>query len=284
MIDLPKDIKLKYDADVVMFRNQIEDLKRKAIAAKSMLLTDQFEPYQYSENIDDRINYVLQFIDYIIDLVLFPDEEVIIKLKEMKFANHSLKWFVNIEDILVEIERLNNIEGLFLLPNTYLFAVNSHLQVKLFVSIIEGFELNTFYNNSETNLLFKDISERYRRKDYNDKKGQTPKLKGFESNIYNMLNWLENKCNHDKAFVRKMMLQTFNGNSSIHITLFQLFYNEGISKDRVYYELFPLLKIIMKDYELLSEEEFISSGKDNKYEANYSRYKIARTKKILQKK
>jgi len=284
MIDLPNDIKLKYDADLVMFRNQIEDLKRKAIAAKSLLLTEQFEPFHDSENIDDRINYVLQFIDYIIDLVLFPDEEVFIKLKEMKFAKHSLKWFVNLEDILVEIERLNNIEGLFLLPNTYLFAVNSHLQVKLFVSIIEGFGLHAFYNNSDTNIIYKDFSERYRRKEYNEKKGQTPKMDWFERTMYNMLYRLEEKCNHDKAFVKKMMLQSSKGSTLLNITLFQLFYNKGISRDRVYYELFPLLKIIMKDYEFLSEEKFISSGKDNKYEANYSRYKIARTKKILQKK
>ena len=81
MIDLPRDVKLKYDADLVLFKNQIEDLKRKATEAKSILLTEQFEPFHDSENIDDRINYVLQFIDYIIDLVLFPDEEIIIKLK-----------------------------------------------------------------------------------------------------------------------------------------------------------------------------------------------------------
>ena len=175
MIELPNEIKIKYDADVALFYNQIEDLKRKSIAAKNKLLLEQFEPYPHNGNTDDKMNFVLQFMNFILDLTMFPDDEVFNKLKELKFANPTLRWFVKIEDVVNEIERLNKIKGLFFLPNSFLFAITAHLKVKLFINLIEDFELNTFYNNGETNLIYKDIEKRYRRIEYNEKKKQTAK-------------------------------------------------------------------------------------------------------------
>lgn len=284
MIALPNEIKIRYDIDVALFNKQIEDLKRKSIVAKNRLLSEQFKPYPNDGSKDDKINFVLQFTDFILDLTLFPDDEVLNKLRELKFANHSLRWFVKIEDILKEIERLNNLKGLFFLPNPYLFAITSHLQVKLFISLIEDFELISIYNNSDTNIVYKDYAERYRRREYNEKKMQTPKMDFFEKIMNNFYDIIEKTIDNDKVLAKKMMLQPLKGNTSIYYTILDSFHCEGISKNKVYKELFPLLKMIMKDYELLSEEEFATKDKDANYEANYSKYKISRTKKLLQKK
>jgi hypothetical protein len=219
----------------------------------------------------------------VLDLTLLPDADIILRLKELKFGNDSLKWFVKLDDILKEIERLNNINGIFLLPNSFLFAINSHLQIKLLISIVEYFGLESNYNNSETNIIYKDFAERFRRIEYNNLKGQTPKMNWFESTMYNLLKFYENKYSIEKVLVKRMMLQTFKGNTSLFISSLDLFHNKGISRDRFYLELFPLLKMIMKDYELLTEEDFYAT-KDDKYEAKYSIYKISRIKKVLQKK
>lgn len=284
MIKLPIDIKLKMDADIVSYNLLIEELKEKSIIAKNILLTENWEPFQGNNSKDDKIIFILQFTDFILDLVLFPDEEVIDKLNQLGFANHSLKWFVKLDDILREIERLSGIDGLFFFPYSFLFAVQSHLQTKFFITLIEDFELNETYNNADTNIIYKDLAERFRRREYNEKKKQTPKMDFFEKIMNNLYNRIERDTGNDKLLTKQIMLQPLKGNTSIFYSILNSFYSEGISRNKVYNELFPVLKMIMKDHEFLSEEEFGTKNKDFNYEADYSKYKIARTKKLLQKK
>ena len=284
MIDLPNEIKIKYDADVALFNNQIEDLKRKSIVAKKRLLSEQFEPYPNNGSKDDMTNFVLQFTDFILDLTLFPDDEVLNKLKELKFASHSLRWFVKSEDILKEIERLNNLKGLFFLPNPYLVAITSHLQVNFFITLIEDFGLNTIYNNADTNIVYEDNAKRYARRKYNEEKMQTPKMDFFEKIMHSFYNIIERAIDNNKVLAKKMVLQPLKGNTSIYYTILDSFHCEGISKNKVYNQLFPLLQMILKEEDFLSEEEFGSTNMDSKYDGDYSKYKIARVKKLLQKK
>lgn len=283
MIELTKDLKLKYDTDVELFNNQILELKAKSIIAKNRLLSETFIPYKNGGSINDKINFVNQFILFLSDLTLFPDDEILIKLRELKFANNTLKWFVNLEEILNEINRLKNIDGLFFLPNTFLFAITNHLKIKFTVNLIEGFELNADYNNSETNIIFKDFVKRYKRREYNEIKNQSGKMDDFEIRMNYLLDNIEIATENNKDLANKILLQSIKGNTSYYYTMLDLFHCKGISRDKIYLELFPLLNLILKDYKFLSYEEFYESEK-NIYKSNYNRYKIARIKKIIQKK
>ena len=283
MIELTKELKLKYDTDVELFNNQISELKAKSIIAKDRLLSENFISYKNGCITEDKINFVNQFIDFLSDLTLFPNDEIIIKLREFKFANNTLKWFVNLEEILNEINRLTNIDGLFFLPNSFLFAITNHLKIKFNVNLIEDFELNAEYNNTDTNIIYKDFAKRYKRREYNENKNQTGKMDNFEKVMNNLFDNIEIATENDIELANKILLQSIKGNTSYYYTMLDLFYCEGISRDKIYLEFFPLLKLIFKDYELLSYEEFYESDKNN-YKLNYNTYKIARVKKIIQKK
>jgi hypothetical protein len=280
---LPDEIKIHYEKDVALYYSEIEKLKLKSISAKHRLLTEEFESFPVNGSNDDKAKFVVQFLDFLLDLTLFPDLEVFDKLRELKFAKHTLKWMVKLEDITNEIERLNKIEGLFFLPNSFLSAVSLHLSTKFFISFIEDFELSTKYNNADTNILVEDFDKRFRRREYNDEKNQTPKMDWFDQRMNNIFDFVVDKTKVDKSYVKKIMLQSAKGNTSNYYTLLDDFYNERISKNKVYLELFPLLKLIMKDVELLSYDEYINS-KEEKYDADYTKYQIARIKKILKKK
>lgn len=283
MIPLPEDIKIQYEKDVEMYFAEIEKLKRKSISAREILLTERFDLFPNNGSQDDKINFVLQFMPFIRYLALFPDDEVIHKLKDYQFASHTLKWMVRIEEITVQINRLTEIEGLFFMPYAFLFAVEAHLSTKLLINFMEDFELSIRYNNEDTNILFVDFDKRIRRRDYNKKIQQTPKMDDFEKQINKIFDRLETATSADKGFSNKILRQSAKGNTASFYSLMDMFYCQGISKNKVYLELFPLLKLIMKDIELLSYEEFINN-KEQGYNADYIKYQIARVKKILQKK
>jgi hypothetical protein len=283
MIELPLEIRLKYDLDVTQFKNEIKRLNRKAEIAKKTLFAEQL--FQFEDNFepDDKIEFVNQFLYLVTDLVLFPDFDLLQKLKQYRFSNSTLKWFVNLEDVLFELDRLSKVDGLFFLPNSWLFAVQSHLESKVFVSIIESFELDSIYNNKETNILFEDFSKRFRRREYNEQKGQTPKSNWFEKIMNKQIDLLENATGNNKDLVKNMYLKYAQADTSLFLENLNTFHVEGIPKNKVYLELFPLLKLILKDRKLLSEDEFLQE-ENVPYDADYSKYKIARVRKILLKK
>jgi hypothetical protein len=280
---LPENIKIQYEKDVEMYFAEIEKLKRKSISAKEILLNEEFDPFPNNGSQDDKIDFVLQFMPFISDLTLFPDEEVLQKLKDYQFASHTLKWMVRIEEITYEINRLNKIEGLFFMPYAFLFAVESHLSTKLLINFIEDFELSIDYNNEETNILFVDFDKRIRRREYNKKMNQTPKMDAFEKQMNKIFDRLEGVTSADEGFSNKILRQSAKGNTASFYSLMDMFYCQGISKNKIYLELFPLLKLVMKDFELLSYDQFIHT-KEEFYDADYTKYQIARVKKILQKK
>lgn len=283
MIEMSLEIRLQYDLSVTQFENEIKKLKHKAEIAKKTLVTKQF--FQFDDNFKtkEKSEFVNQFLYFVTDLVLFPDIEIRQKLREYRFSNSTLKWFVNLEDVLFELDRLSKVDGLFFLPNSWLFGIQSHLESKVFVSIIESFELNSIYNNKETNIIFEDFSKRFRRREYNEQKGQTPKSDWFENIINKQIDILEKASGNDKEFVKNMYLKFAQADTGFFLEILNAFHVEGIPKNKVYLELFPLFKLILKDRKLLSEDEFLQE-ENAPYDADYSKYKIARVRKILLKK
>jgi len=281
MNQLLTEIRLQIEADVILYQQQIEQLKIKSIAAKKRLLLEKFEPFPIVSSPADRASFFRQFHDLLTDLTLFPDDEVLKKLRELRFANNSLKWFVKLQDITNEIDRLSKIDGLFFFPNAYLFAVSSHLSNKFFINAFEGFEFSATHNNAETNIIYKDFAARFRRRDYNEAKNQTPKMDMYEKIMNRQIDMLEKVTDNDKGFAKSFMPQAAKGNTSSFYTLLNGFYCEGISKNKIYRELFFLLKLIMKETDLLSKKEYCSE-KEEQYNADYSKYQITRVKKILQ--
>ena len=280
MINLTDEIQVKYDKDLVKYFALIKELNEKSKASKEVFLTKTFEPFPENGNTEEKIEFLLQFFDLLPDFVLFPDEEIIKKLRELKFAKHTLKWIVKLEDITDEIDRLRRFNGLFFMPFHYLFSIQAHLVTKFLISTIEDFDFTVKRNNQDTNILYEDIAKRFRKREYNRQLGQTQKMDSFERMMNSIINKMESAPNNN-TFVKKILEQSCKGNTAVYYTQLKEFHNQGVSKRKIYLELFPLLKMIMKENDLLSKEEFLSTKEDS-YDGDYSKYKIARVKKILQ--
>jgi hypothetical protein len=128
-----------------------------------------------------------------------------------------------------------------------------------------------------------DFDKRIRRREYNKKMLQTPKMDAFEKIMNDIIDELEIKTSEDNQFANKFLRQTTKGNTSFFYSVINMFYVQGISKNKIYLELFPLMQLILKDDEFLSFDQFINT-KGDLYDADYTKYQIARVKKILQKK
>ena len=281
MINLTDEIQVKYDKDLVKYFALIKELNEKSKASKEVFLAKTFEPFPENGNIEDKIEFLLQFFDLLPDFVLFPDEEIIKKLRELRFAKHTLRWIVKLEDITDEIDRLRRFNGLFFMPFHYLFSIQAHLVTKFLISTIEDFDFTVKRNNQDTNILYEDMAKRFRKREYNRQLGQTQKMDSFERMMNSIINKMESASNNNYMFVKKLFEQSYNGTTTMYYTQLKEFYTLDVSERKIYLELFPLLKMIMKERDLLSKEEFLSTKEDS-YDGDYSKYKIARVKKILQ--
>jgi len=87
----------------------------------------------------------------------------------------------------------------------------------------------------------------------------------------------------NKKLMRHMRLKPLQGSTSIYLDILSDFISLKKSKHMIFLEMYPLLQLILKSEELMTEEQF-DEREDYAYVANYTDYKIARVKKILLKK
>ena len=259
----------------------IDELKNEANEARPILLDLEYKLQKIDIRSEKNSPYFKDFMEMIFDLqdlVLFPDEEVLTKLKEIGVSNSVTKWFVNIEDIIHEIERLENIKGLYIFKHSYLFFIHSHLSTSIIISFINEYTKRYKYKNEEVNVLYLSVLNLFRRREYNERKGIIGKMNYSERLINLRFDFLM-KTIEDKKSFRVSLLKILKGESQF-LQQGLLFHNDGISKNRVYEEFYPLIKLVEKNKVLYSQEEF-NELNDDRYNSNYSEYKKARVKKIL---
>jgi len=284
MVELPQDIKLEYDKSLSNFENYSTKFHRKLKKVRKIILTKKFEPVLNDATTNQVSSFILQFYPYLDFLPFLNDGEVIDKLKKVGFASNTLKWLVSVVDIEKEIKRLIHVDGLLILPYAYLFASIEHIKLKFKIEIVESFGLNKIYNKSDTNTLFIDTSNRLRRRAYQANKNHKIDNSNFEEIMQKVLDEGEDafvSLGYEKEEYGKVILKGLKGNSKHFLSLFLNFYNGNISKNQVFLEIFPLLKLILKDVDLLNEDEYNNSYKNQFYDRNYRFYKISRVKKIL---
>jgi hypothetical protein len=288
MKKIPELIKQLYDDDAVYFDEEIKKIKSESASVKKKFIEANFQEITDDSEEDDINLFIIQFLKFLPDLLLVADDEVFEKLRRLHFKGITLRWFIELDDILKEIERLCEIEGLCFFKGHYLKAIISYITLEFTHYFLSDFTDSVVYNNKPTNIVFEELAERHRKMKYHDKKNQTPKMKGLEANYYKSLKNL-NVLTNDYNLTNSLILAPLNGNSSAYIQMLNEFYVDGISFNKVYHELFPLLKMIMKSTTLLSIEEYFDSQNSipessSEYQKEYSLYKKNRVKKILLKK
>lgn len=265
------------------FEKAISELKQDSILAKKQFLKQNMKHYKDCDNVH---NFILQLFNFIPFLVVLKNEiEIYNKLKSIGIKDEVLVWMIDLNEAEAEIRRLNQIKGLTIFPFDFLFAILSHLDIKFKIGLIDFLGLSEEYNNSISNTLFVDTNNRIRRSNYEGKLERKSSKCIFEQEMNVQLDKdaeIHVKIGNSKEDYQSSILKNLKGNTGNFLELISNNLAHGISKRKVFLELFPLLKLILKDVELLSKDEF-HNLKDEYYDGNYEKYKISRVKKILLK-
>jgi hypothetical protein len=255
--------------------------KEKAVNAKNEILTTKFDKLESDPDLDDKVYFVTQFMKCVPDFALFPDEEVIKKLKEYGFSKTVIKWFISIDDILLELKELRNIEGAFFILTSLLFALATYIQNKVLIEIIESFDLMVKHGkNEESNLLHKKFDNYFRRRNYNTKREQVGKMNYEEKVLNNFIQRIEKKISPTINFEDLLINATQGKFDALKKLISEGYYAPHVSKNNIYLVLFPVLKLVCIDKVMLSECEF-DDLEEPLYGGSYRKYRISRVKKVL---
>ena len=265
-----------------LYFDLIDELTANSVHAKEILLTEKFGNYPDSATDAQKLAFVGQFQDLIQDLVMFADEEILEKLRSLGFANRTLRWMVNLEDIRFELDKLAEIKGLMIVRNYSLGAIQLHLATKFISSMFDDFELTEKHNKVEKNKLSREFEKTWERRVYRKERNSDIKLDEYELLMNRLFDLISFEVDGDEIAARKQFLALAKGDTSIFISLLGEFGCVGISRRQVYLQMFPLLKMILKDVEMLSEPEY-HKKKELNYDADYTKYRISRVKKIFKK-
>ncbi|TAE69154.1 MAG: hypothetical protein EAZ85_13390 [Bacteroidetes bacterium] len=276
-LKLYQDGKKNFEAQLVSIRQECEFIKKD-------FLSKDFNIYNSKDEINSCYSFFLQFVPYLNYLIYFSkDEEVISKLKSCGFTYTTLKWMIDINEIESEIRRLEKIEGLLIFPDSYLYSCIFYVSSKFRLNALEYFIGNVSYNGLVTNKIHVDFTKRIRRRNYNHNNKSKLSKDDFENLMNEQIDLLEKKSienGKDKSKSIKSLLKLLHGDCGSIYELFQ-FSTKGISKNSVYFELFPLLKMIVKDKKLKSETEFFDNTAEQVYNNDYRLYRISKVKDIL---
>jgi hypothetical protein len=281
MTDLPQETLKLYNTSKKDFENLLNTIQEDCKKIKIDFLAKEFYVLKSKPEINDCDSFFLQFTPFLNQLIFFSkDDEVISKLKKYGFNNATLKWMIDINEIESEIRRLENIEGLLIFPHNYLSACIIYVSSKFQLDAFEHFIGNKNHNGLNTNKLYVDSFNRFRRRNYSLNNDLKPYKNKFEYLMNKQLDLLEKKAvDNDEEISKasKFVLKTLNGSSGNINELFQ-FSTSGISKSSFYYELFPLLKLILKEKKYKSESEFYENNKEAIYNNKYRLYKISKVR------
>lgn len=258
----------------------IKEIENNAKITREKIMNGNFNHLQDTSNQDDKIKFINQFINLVPECVLFPDDELFNKLREYRFGKSVFDWFVPIENIIYEFKELRKIEESFFPLSGYLISIHDFLRTKIKCEIVESFDLGVKHGKKEeSNIARKNFDNMLRRLAYHEDKNQIAELDPIELLFLLKMKSKESLINNEVDF-KKNLLSAMHGNFEISKESLSTFAAFNISKNEVYFHLFPLVKLIFKDVKLYSEEEF-----DNLptiiYGGSYRKYRISRVKKTL---
>ncbi len=261
--------------------SQIDCLKNKAEKAKAEIMNGEFEKLGDNPDQDDILFFVTQFLNFVPDCALFPDEELINKLREYGFSKPVIKWFTPLDEILYKLKQLRDIDGAFFILNSMLFAISTYIQNKILVETIESFDLIVKHGkNEESNFLHKKFDNIFRRREYNKKKRQTGKMNDEERVLNLLIQNVERRIDSRFNFEDIILNSTQGKFDAIKGLISEAYFAPKISKNEIYITLYPILKIVFKDKVMLSEAEF-NNLDELLYGGSYRKYQVSRVKKIL---
>ncbi|MBP9848493.1 MAG: hypothetical protein KBC58_03565 [Flavobacterium sp.] len=261
-------------------------IKSKNLHFKQKFLTEKFIGINFFKE-DCYSSFFIQFLPYLEFITFSKNDEIITsKLKDLGFSNTSLKYLTTINDLELEIKKLEETEGLHIFPYQYLFASYTYITTKFKIESYESFFGTSKYNGTEVNNLFIDTFKRSRR---NNNKTSSDEFY-FDKKMNDLCYSYDRLTTNEIYNSKKRLLKIYNGNYSVFSELFQ-FHHTTISKNDALEILFPLFMLIFKDKKLLNETDFfdyydkiLENSGEQFYDKNYRKYKISKVRDILKEK
>lgn len=216
-------------------------------------------------------------------LQFFPTTAIIEKFNTIGFKKSELKFFIDIKQIIQEIDNINQSPNVRIKYESTIKLLKIHFTYKITDLVQKHFDLvgnkksGAIYNEAHNSLFdfFRNFSNFQK---YNTKFLENDKNKLFLE-ILNQANAVESS----DAVFRKNILDNTQGKTEKSILKeiidFCVYYK--CSEGELYRTIFGFYKIIMPDSSLLTYDEFYASDQSVAYDGNYSRYQYLKLKSIL---
>ena len=152
----------------LLFQKELDSIKQEIAKDKACFLTDEF----YRENFklfDDGGNGTVHLMEELIRCYglfsLFKDEEIIEGFKRFGLNQNHLRWMIDIDEFIGEINKINQ-SGFILLPHKIAFTqiYTLYLPAKIRATLTAAFgfaKSNTSETNSDPQLYTTTVSFNY---------------------------------------------------------------------------------------------------------------------------
>ncbi|MCK6649051.1 MAG: hypothetical protein L6Q66_05315 [Bacteroidia bacterium] len=259
----------------------------------NLLLMSQFEPDK-----DIKINFlelklrkkiygndILAIINAYFEFRQENDIEIIQKFKDtFDFKKHELLYFIPREIIYDEITRINRSKDVRVNPTTFFKLIEFHFKYKIINLVLLHFKLETKkksgkkYNNFHSNMY-----DKYRNfKNAMHGKGKDETILKYINSIYEFESYIIPGDTVQDTW--RIILDEAKGETekSIIKELIENAFYYKCSKNKFYQLIFPLIKIILPDHSLLSEDKFLKNSiQSQAFNANYKSYQVNKIRKII---
>lgn len=160
-------------AEIELLNKEVERLRTIATVHKEFICNSDITPINLKNNtkdgsiisLENKNNEVAESLEKLLSfkskfdllespLILFPDQELINKLVQLGFSSEITKWFVKIDDLLEQLNRLNNNESIIIDSLKCFNLIFTHLRMGFLIALIKGFDFIAQYeNNKDSNIV-----------------------------------------------------------------------------------------------------------------------------------
>lgn len=263
------------DAEVsdTMYEEVLHEYKAKAELKKKEFLS--LDPEILSK---DHLALFIMFYDCYTDLALHPDEEVILKFKELGMNRFWLKWMIPIAEIENELDKISQDGKITVLKYPLIYLIKEHLKVKIAVELQDWWDMFITYNKEEMPAAKKVIVSAYRKRD--DAGGEPKKFESIEELTRQKIITQYEKEFGGRDIVKGELFEILSGNTKNAILrpMVYCFVNKGkLKKTDFCNRIYDFYRLIMKDDETMyaTEQEFLDKAPDT-----YRTFRIYRYQRI----
>jgi hypothetical protein len=145
-MDSLKEFQIKDNETLIQ---QVTKLKDVAALARQKLLENEFHLPSDLTKKDEIQKYVEKLIPLVCQVFLFPDEQLLNRMNELKISKPVTKWFTPIDDITKELFELRNVQGAMFPLSVYLVAAQFYMKNALEMELFESFDLKKRHGKME---------------------------------------------------------------------------------------------------------------------------------------